>query len=241
MIYFVSDVHLGFFERDKDKIIENKFLSLLGKIKSDCSTLVLLGDIFDFWFEYKRVIPSYFYRTLAVLGDLVASGIKIDYIMGNHDFGHNTFFKNELGIDIIDADLEREFFGKKFYLTHGDAKGYKDTGYLILKRILRNKKCQKLFSLLHPDCGIGFALMSSRSSRKHTTSKDYGERDGMFEFAKDRIAEGFDYVVMGHRHLAEVKIFRLGDRVGEYINLGSWLDEPHFGKFDGEQFSLVKF
>jgi len=242
MIYFVSDVHLGFFERAIDIKKEGFFISWLNQIKNDCTVLVLLGDIFDYWFEYRTVIPSCFYRTLTVLKDFSDSGIKIEYIMGNHDFGHNIFFKNELGVEVIKIDVERNYFDKKFYLSHGDGKSNNDLGYLILKKILRNKVCQKLFSFIHPDIGISIALNSSRKSRKFTQKKDYGkdEKDGMQNFAKDKIAEGFDFVVMGHRHIAEKKVYKFDKHQGEYINLGEWLKNPHYGKFDGNSFELIK-
>ena len=242
MVYFVSDVHLGFFEREKDKEQEEIFISWLNQIKNDCTVLVLLGDIFDYWFEYKTVIPSCFYRTVTALKDFIDIGITVEYLMGNHDFGHNNFFKNELGIEIIKTDIERIYFEKKFYLSHGDGKG-NNFGYLILKKILRNKVCQKLFSCVHPDIGITVALNSSRKSRKRTEKKYYGveENDGMLNFAKNKIAEGFDFVVMGHRHFAEKKIFQFENQKGEYINLGEWMENPHYGKFDGKTFELKKF
>ena len=242
MIYFVSDVHLGFFEREINQKKEDLFILWLNQIKNNCTTLVLLGDIFDYWFEYKTVIPAYFYRTLAILKDFSDSGIKIEYVMGNHDFGHNFFFKNELKIEVIKTDIERNYFGKKFYLAHGDGKTNNDTGYLILRKILRNKICQKLFSFIHPDIGISLALWCSRKSRNFTKKKYYGEdkEDGMQIFAKNKIAEGFDFVVMGHRHIAEKKIFEFENHKGEYINLGEWLKESHYGKFDGNSFELVK-
>jgi UDP-2,3-diacylglucosamine hydrolase len=243
MIYFVSDVHLGFFERKIDKKKEETFISWLNQIKNNCTVLVLLGDIFDYWFEYKTVIPACFYRTLSMLKDFSNSGIKIEYVMGNHDFGHNVFFENELEITVIKADAERNYFDKKFYLSHGDGKTNNDTGYLILRKILRNKVCQKLFSLIHPDVGISAALACSRRSRNFTATKNYGnsENDGMLIFAKNKIAEGFDFVVMGHRHLVEKKTFQFGEHQGEYINLGEWLENPYYGKFDGNSFELVKY
>ncbi len=236
MIYFVSDVHLGFQNRNEDKMRETLFINFLKKIQDNCTQLFLLGDIFDYWFEYKTVIPAYFYRTLTIFHNFIEAGIKIEYLMGNHDFGHLNFFRNELGIDVIKHDIERELYGKKFYLSHGDGKSYNDQYYLMLRRILRNQTCQKLYSKLHPDCGIYFALNSSRKSRKYTNNKKYGDSDGMHDFARKKLEEGFDYVIMGHRHLAEVCIYN----EKKYINLGEWLAAPHYGKFDGTKFELIK-
>jgi len=236
MIYFISDVHLGILDRKADKIRENLLLNILNLIKKDCKTLVLLGDIFDYWFDYKLVVPKYFYRTLTELHNFAESGIEIIYLMGNHDFGHRTFFREELGIDVIKTDIEREFYGKKFYLSHGDGKAYYDGGYLLLKKVLRNNIAQKMFLSLHPDFGMGIASSSSKKSRNYTDKKDYGANEGMRDFALKKIEEGFDYVVMGHRHRAEI----IKHNAGYYINLGEWIRKPHYGKFDGTTFDLIK-
>ena len=242
MIYFVSDIHLGFFEKKIAQQKEDFFISWLNQIKNDCSTLILLGDIFDYWFEYKKVIPACFYRTLFVLKNFSDSGIKIEYVMGNHDFGHTSFFKNELGIEVIKTDIERNYFGKNFYLSHGDGKFYDEAGHLISRKILRNKVCQKLFSYIHPDVGISLALACSRRSRRFTEKKycDENNEDGMQNFAKNKIKEGFDFVVMGHKHFVERKTYQFDNHQGEYINLGEWLRNPHYGKFDGNSFELIK-
>jgi UDP-2,3-diacylglucosamine hydrolase len=238
MIYFISDVHLGLFERKKDQLREQQLLELLRVISKDCSALYLVGDIFDYWFEYKTVVPRHFYRTLAALKWMRESGIEIEYLMGNHDFGHLDFFEKELDIKIYPDDIERNLLGKKFYLSHGDGKSYKDTGYKILKKILRSPVSQWIYTKLHPNLGIGLASHSSKSSRGYTDSKDFNdaERDGMRDFAIKKIEEGFDYVIMGHRHkLHDEKISK-----GKYINLGDWISEPHCGRFDGKKFELVK-
>ena len=235
MIYFVSDIHLGFFEREKDRLRENIFIDFLNSIEKDCTQLFLLGDIFDYWFEYKTVIPMYFYRTLSKISELIERGIKVEYIMGNHDFGHTKFFKNEFNIDIIRTDTTYTINGKKFYLSHGDGKSYNDHAYMVLKKILRNRICNKLYSKLHPDCGISLALHTSRKSRKATSIKDYGQQDGMLDFAKSKIAEGYDYVIMGHRHKAEQ--ITIGN--GQYVNLGEWLENRSYAKFDGNNLELI--
>ncbi len=236
MIYFISDVHLGFEERTLDKRREDLLLRTLEIICSDCKTLVILGDLFDFWFEYKTVIPKTFYRTIAKLYEIKQKGIEILYLMGNHDFGHKNFFSEELGIEIIRDDLVREFHRKKFYLSHGDGKSFYDSIYNFLKKILRNPISLYLYSKLHPDFGIKLASGSSKESRKHTSKKHFGEIEGMEHFAQEKILEGCDYVVMGHRHKLILK--KIGN--GYYVNLGDWFHDPHIGKFDGEKFELLK-
>ncbi len=238
MIYFFSDVHLGLGNRSADRVREDLLLQFFDTIRSDCTHLIIVGDLFDYWFEYKTVVPKYFYRTLAALDSLQRSGIRIDYLMGNHDFGHYTFFETELGIPIQKGDMELTLFDKRFYIAHGDGKAYNDTGYLILRAILRNRFAQFCYRLLHPDIGIGMASRTSQGSRAYTDKKEYGTKDGLADFAEKKIAEGFDYVIMGHRHLASMR--QCGG--GWYVNLGHWLSMPAtYGVFDGKSFELKTF
>jgi UDP-2,3-diacylglucosamine hydrolase len=236
MIYFISDVHLGLLERSDDRKREALFLNVLQKCSLDAEKIYFVGDIFDYWFEYKTVTPKYFYRTLTAIAGLRDSGIPIEYVMGNHDFGHKEFFMEEFGIEIHKGDIEREHYGKKFYISHGDGKSYKDTGYKILKKIIRAKLSLFLFLKLHPDFGIRLASGSSRKSRVYTDKKVYGEKDGMRDFAFSKLESGFDYVIMGHRHKAE-KSEHSG---GYYINLGEWMRNPTFGIFDGNEFKITE-
>jgi len=236
MVYFFSDVHLGFGSRETDRLREQELLRFLTAIASDCERLVIVGDLFDYWFEYSTVIPKYYFRTLTALAQLRACGTIIDYVMGNHDFGHQDFFEKELNIPINHNDITLTLNSKKFYIAHGDGKAYNDTGYLILRAILRNKLSKKLFRWLHPDIGIWLASGSSHASRIYTDEKDYTKRDGLQDFAEKKISEGYDYVIMGHRHHASVMNF--GN--GTYINLGHWLAQPAtFARFDGEKLELL--
>lgn len=235
-IYFISDVHLGYFRRDIDILREGLLLKFLDEIKNDCLELVIVGDLFDYWFDYKTVIPRDFYLTLAKLKQFKQNNIEVTYLMGNHDFGHYNFFRNELGIEVIEKDITKIYFGKKFYLSHGDGKAYNDHMYLLLKKILRNQFAKWLYSKLHPNLGIKLASHSSRTSRQYTSKKEYGNRDGMMDFAKSKIEnENYDFVVMGHRHIAGIIDFG----IGKYVNLGEWLEKPCYGVFDGNNFNLV--
>lgn len=237
MIYFISDIHLGYGGKKEQKERETLLLEFLRKARDDMEQLWIAGDLFDYWFEYKTVIPRAYTRTLAMLYEIRQSGIPVEYLMGNHDFGHKTYFENDLDIPVHRNDISREILGKKFYLSHGDGKAYNDTGYKILKKILRNPVSNKLYRLLHPDLGIWLASSSSHSSRGMSDTKDYGRSDGMKDFARARIEQdGYDYVIMGHRHKAEMIEFN----GGYYINLGEWLKNPTFGRFDGEEFYLEK-
>ncbi|MFC2129918.1 UDP-2,3-diacylglucosamine diphosphatase [Bacteroidota bacterium] len=236
MIYFLSDVHLGLYSRRQNLTRENKLLNFLSVIKDDCETLFIVGDLFDYWFEYNYVIPKYYYRILATLKDMRLAGINIEYLMGNHDFGHKNFFEQELDIAIFGDDIQREFGGKKFLISHGDGKNNKDTGYKILKKILRNPLALWFYGWLHPDLAIWLARSSSKKSRTYTGHKKWGENDGMEDFALEKIRQGFDYVITGHRHKATYK--KLDS--GIFIDLGDWLVEnPTFARFDGNKTELL--
>ncbi len=238
MIYFFSDVHLGLYDRKREIERENKLLRFLNAIERDCERLFVVGDLFDYWFEYKEVIPKYYYRVLSALKDLRLAGVEIEYLMGNHDFGHKDFFENELSIPIHRNDITIELNGKKFYITHGDGKNNKDVGYKILKKTLRNPIAQKLYSWLHPDLGIWLASSSSQKSRKHTSKKQGGASDGMEDFAKARFKEGYDYFITGHRHTPTFKKF--DDKI--FVDLGDWLRlNPTFASFDGKELRLHNY
>jgi UDP-2,3-diacylglucosamine hydrolase len=156
--------------------------------------------------------------------------------MGNHDFGHQDFFRTELNIDVHKADITREHDGKKFYLSHGDGKSNKDTGYKILKKITRNSFALWLYLKLHPNFGIRLASGTSKKSRAYTDAKNFGKTEGMEEFAEKMILNhNFDYVIMGHRHKPTVKEY--GN--GFYINLGEWISKPMYGIWDGNDLKLL--
>ncbi len=217
--YFISDVHLGYGDRPGDLLRERRLLRFLDGIRADAQSLFIVGDLFDYWFEYRSVIPKRHFRTLAAITAFAERGCAVHYIIGNHDFGHRDFFQTEVGAVMHEGDYETTLDGKKFYIAHGDGKAANDLGYRILKKILRSKINLKLFSLLHPDLGIAIAARASHGSRAYTAQKDYGPTDGMTEFAKRKLAEGFDYVVMGHRH----KPLQVPANGGLYVNLGDWI------------------
>lgn len=242
MIYFISDVHLGLGNIEKQKETEQAFLQFLQKIEDDCDHLYIIGDLFDYWFEYTTVIPKQYISILAAIGNWTKKGKSIDYLMGNHDFGHISFFEQEFGIHVYEDDIIREHNGKRFYLSHGDGKAYNDQGYKILKKVLRNPLSKLLFKWIHPDIGIAMAAHASKESRGYTNKKEYESndyKDGMKDFAQNKIIqEGFDFVIMGHKHKAETVVF--GN--GTYINLGHWLSFPaHYAVFDGEHVVLKSF
>lgn len=233
--FFISDIHLGLQKKNIEEQKERLLVKFLYFAKENCNELFIVGDLFDYWFEYKRVYQKGFFRTFTALQDLTENGIKVHYFIGNHDFMHSTFFKDEIGVILYEDALTASLNGKKFFIAHGDGLVKNDYGYLILKKILRNKILQKFYSWIHPDIGVSLASRTSKSSREYTGKKDYGEDDGLFDAAKSKIDQGYDYVLFGHLHQRMFKEYKQG----YYANLGSWLDNPCYGVFQNNSFEIV--
>lgn len=235
--YFISDVHLGYGPKEDNVLKENILLHFLDYIKADAKELFIVGDLFDYWMEYKHVVPKGYYRLFAKIAELVSQGIKINYLAGNHDFWRGTYFKEEFDIDIVFDEIIREIDGRKFFIHHGDGMAYKDTGYKILKKIMRNRFAQFMYAKLHPDWGLGLAKQSSHSSRMHTGQKDYTKHDGLRDFGELKIKEGFDFVIMGHRH----RPLRVDYPTGTYINTGDWIDNFTYVVYKDKKIELISY
>ncbi len=218
-VYFFSDVHLGLGERSEEKIRENQLLSFLRSILGNASMLFVVGDLFDFWFEYKTVIPKGFHRTLAALQEFADRGTPVHYVAGNHDFWMGDFFSTELGMQVHRDPFDIAVDGRRLHLHHGDGLATNDTGYRLIKPVLRNRMNVRLYRWVHPDIGVRIARRSSRTSRAYTSQKDFGEEEGMLKYAGEQFRRGVDIVVMGHRH--KPSILTLGS--GTYVNLGDWI------------------
>ena len=169
--YFFSDVHLGFGSKDEEKQKERKLVDFLESVRDNSEKIFIVGDLFDCWIEYRRVVPKGYYRTLAKLNELVEQGIEINFFSGNHDFWLNTYLRDDVGLKLYGDSLETELDGKKFYITHGDGLSKGDMGYKIIKKVLRNRFNQFLYSLIHPDIGLWLAQGSSKKSRLHTDDR----------------------------------------------------------------------
>jgi len=232
---FISDIHLGLQDKETEEKKEKLLVKFLRFAESNCDELFIVGDLFDYWFEYRRVYQKGYYRTLAALKDITERGIKLHYFIGNHDFLHRDFFSKEIGALMYHDPIEVTLNNKNFYIGHGDGMVENDNGYKLLKMILRNKFTQWLYSLIHPDLGIALASGTSKTSRGYTAKKDYGEVDGLFEAARIKIDDGFDFVLFGHLHKRVFQEYKNG----KYINLGSWLDEPCYGIFSGNKFEVI--
>ncbi|MDP3583302.1 MAG: UDP-2,3-diacylglucosamine diphosphatase, partial [Ignavibacteria bacterium] len=193
--FFISDVHLGLQNEKLEKEKEKLLVDFLKFAESNCDELFIVGDLFDYWFEYKRVIQKGFIRTLGALASFRDSGKEIHYIIGNHDFLHKDFFEKEIGAKVYEEEIITELNGNKFFIAHGDGLMAGDNGYKMLKKVLRNKIIQRIYSVIHPDLGIKIASGSSKASRDYTSTKNYGEFSGLLDTAKQLINKEYDYVI----------------------------------------------
>jgi UDP-2,3-diacylglucosamine hydrolase len=235
--YFISDAHLGLGSREEERRKESRLIAFLDSIQGNANQLFIVGDLFDAWFEYRTVIVKGFHRLLAKLDEVTERGIAVHYLAGNHDLWMKDFFRDELGMKTYHHPFETVIDGKKIFVHHGDGLSNNDAGYRILKKILNNRINIRLFSLLHPDIGIRIARSSSRKSRRYTSGKDYGEEDGMLAFARTKIEEGCDIVIMGHRHSPMCR--ELGH--GVYVNLGDWIDHNTYAELSHGRIELKEW
>jgi UDP-2,3-diacylglucosamine hydrolase len=240
-IYFVSDVHLGAPALNDNKSRELLFARWLGEISGDAAAIFLMGDIFDYWFEYRTVVPRGFTRVLGKISECTDQGIPVHFFTGNHDIWVFDYLPSETGVILHNEPFRTELFGKKFYLAHGDGLDERDKGYLLLKKIFTSKTLQWLFSKVHPDITIALAHKWSKQSRlaKMTESHDFNaEEEGIYKFALSVLQnEDVDYFVFGHRHrMAELSI---GEK-SRFFLLGDWIRTFSYGVFDGKKFELKK-
>ncbi len=243
-IYFASDVHLGAPALKNNRQREKLFIKWLDQIKNDAKTIYLMGDIFDFWFEYKRVIPRGFTRFFGKMAEICDSGIEVHFFTGNHDIWAFDYLEDELGVIVHHDILKTEIEGKKFFLAHGDALGPYDKGYKILKKVFTNKFLQWCFARLHPNFGIKIAHKWSSYSRlsdgKIEADHFRGvDKEWLVLFANSVLKnEHFDYFVFGHRHWpSNIEI----DKGARYINTGDWISHFTYAVFDEGKMELKHF
>ncbi len=243
-IYFASDFHLGAPNYEESLIREKRIIKWLDEIKNDAKEIYLVGDIFDFWFEYKSAIPKGFVRIQGKIAELTDSGIAIHIFTGNHDMWIFDYLPKELGITLHRDSITKTYNGKKFLIGHGDGLGPGDKTYKMLKAVFASKLCQWSFARIHPNLGIGIANAWSRSSRKSNITYDevfHGEdKEDLIIYCNEYIKKdpSINYFIFGHRHLPlEVNI---GDNA-KYINLGEWIKYNTYGVFDGEKMELKTF
>ena len=242
-IYFASDNHLGAPTSQLSQPREKKFVRWLEAIRKDAAAVFLLGDLFDFWFEYDTVVPKGFTRTLGKLAEITDSGIPVYYFVGNHDLWMNGYFEEELNIPVHHVPQIFEIGGKKFFIGHGDGLGPGDKGFKRMKKVFTNPVSKWFFRWLHPDLGVRIAQYFSVRNRMISGEEDVrflGEdKEWLVQYAKRKLEnQHFDYFVFGHRHLP-LDIALSED--SRYVNLGDWIGYFSYGVFDGKNLQIDYF
>jgi UDP-2,3-diacylglucosamine hydrolase len=241
-IYFVSDAHLGHPPREKSLDREKLLVKWLGEIQEDAHSIYMLGDIFDYWFEYRKVVPRGFTRLLGKLSELHDKGIPVHFFTGNHDVWVFDYLPRETGVIVHREPVSLDINGKKFFMAHGDGLGPGDPGYKILYWIFHNKVLQWLYARIHPNATISFAQNWSEHSRlsKDSSMKFLGEeKEQLVLFSLQKLKqEYFDYFIFGHRHFPFDHVI---DGKSHVICLGDWFVNFTYGEFDGSEFILKKY
>jgi len=242
-IYFLSDFHLGAPDHASSLERERKIVQFLDEIKDQAAEIFFVGDMFDFWYEYRTVVPKGFVRLLGKIGELSDAGIPMHFFVGNHDMWMKNYFQQEFNMPVYYAPVEFERNGKKFLIGHGDGLGPGDHGYKRLKKVFRNPLSQFLFGIFPPMLGMGLANYMSRRSRAQTGTKEeifLGEdKEWLVIYCKEVLQQKkMDFFVFGHRHLPID--FRLNES-SRYINLGDWIRYFTYAEFDGQDMELKSY
>jgi UDP-2,3-diacylglucosamine hydrolase len=242
-IYFASDQHFGAPTPELSLPREKKFVTWLDEIKKDAAAIFILGDLFDFWFEYKTVVPKGFVRVLGKLAEIRDSGIPIHFFVGNHDLWMADYFQTELNIPIYHYNKEFTFGEKTFLIGHGDGKGPGDKSYKRMKKVFTNPVSKWLFRWLHPDIGMQLGHHLSVKNKLISGAEDVNylgdDKEWLVLYAKRKLElKPYNYLVFGHRHLP--MILKIGEN-SEYVNLGDWISYFTYGVFDGTTFELKTF
>lgn len=239
-IYFLSDFHLGAPNAEASLVREKKIVTFLDQIKNNAAQIFIVGDLFDFWYEYKKVVPKGYVRILGKLAELTDAGITLHFFVGNHDMWMKDYFEKELNITVYFEPKEFVLGNKNFLVGHGDGLGPGDEGYKFIKKIFRNKFCQWLFGILPPRIGIGLADFFSQKSRAKTGATNEiflgEEKEWLVIYCKEMLQKKhYDYFIFGHRHLPlNIKL----SPKSSYINLGDWIKYFTYAVFDGEKITL---
>ncbi|HEY0042826.1 MAG TPA: UDP-2,3-diacylglucosamine diphosphatase [Flavisolibacter sp.] len=242
-IYFASDQHLGAPTAEKSLPREKRFVAWLENIRHDAEAIFLLGDLFDFWFEYKTVVPKGFVRVLGKLAELRDSGIPIYFFTGNHDLWMGDYFEKELNIPVYHSNKEYILNGKAFLIGHGDGLGPGDKGYKRMKKVFRAPVSRWLYRWLHPDIGMSLGQYLSVKNKLISGAEDVKflgeEQEWLVQYSKRKLeTKHYDFFVFGHRHLP--MMIKVGEN-STYINLGDWIGYFTYGVFDGCDFELKTF
>ena len=242
-IYFASDQHLGAPTREESYVREQKFVRWLDIVKQDAEAIFLLGDLFDFWYEYKTVVPKGFVRVLGKIAEIRDSGIPIHFFVGNHDLWMRDYFEKELNIPVYHSQKEFIFHNKNFLIGHGDGLGPGDKGYKRMKKFFTNSFSKWLFRWLHPDLGMKLGNYLSLKNKLISGDEDVSflgeENEWLVQYARKKLTEKhYDYFLFGHRHLPmEIDL----GKNSKYVNTGDWITHFTYAVFDSQELTLKTF
>ncbi len=240
-IYFASDFHLGIPDFESSLEREKKIVRWLSSIENDAAKIFLVGDLFDFWFEYKYVVPRGYVRLLGKIAELKDKGIDVHVFTGNHDLWMYGYFEEELKVPVHHDSIQFEFGGKKFFVGHGDGIGPGDNGFKFMKRIFKSKAAQVLYGMLHPYIAFKVARFFSHNSRRANEEEAFlgDDKEWQIIYAKEVLQkEHVDYFLFGHRHIV------LDKPIAEnttFINLGDWIIHFTYAEFDGNTCKIKYF
>lgn len=242
--YFLSDLHLGASYLDRKHDRERMLVEFLNEIEPDAKSLYLVGDILDYWFEYKTVVPRGFVRFFGALASLADKGVKITWLIGNHDIWMFDYLQNELGIEVIDGSITRTIDGKQFFISHGDGLGKLAPSFRFIRSMFRNRFCQRLYAAIHPRWTVGFAYKWSSSNRAYKPD-DKPQFSGHLRQQVETWANSYiyehpdtDFIVLGHHHVMVDQIVRNGCQL---VILGDWIYNYSYAVFDGNNLELKQF
>ena len=244
-IYFLSDAHLGSRAIEHSRTQERRLVNFLDSIKHNAEAVYLLGDMFDFWYEFKTVVPKGFTRFLGKLSELTDLGVEVHFFIGNHDIWCGDYLTKECGVILHREPLTVELHGKEFYLAHGDGLGDPGKSFKLLRAMFHSVTLQKIFSMLHPrwsmDLGLTWAK-HSRMKRENGKEPDYMGEDKEFLvlYAKEylRLHPNINYFIFGHRH---IMLDLMLNRSARILILGDWINYFSFAVFDGESLLLDQY
>lgn len=242
--YFISDLHLGAAYLDKPHERERMLADFLASIADDAAHLYLVGDILDYWFEYRTVVPRGYVRFFGALASLADAGVGITWLIGNHDIWMFDYLRDELGIEIIDGSIVREIAGRHFFISHGDGLGKLEPSFRFIRSLFRNRFCQRLYAAIHPRWTVAFAHRWSASNRGYDVSSK-PVYDGQLRHTVETWAAGYvaanpdtDYIILGHHHVMVDEAVADGCRL---VILGDWIYNYSYAVFDGEKMELKQF
>jgi UDP-2,3-diacylglucosamine hydrolase len=244
-VYFISDVHLGSCAFDDDREREQKLVRWLTTIQDTASDVYLLGDIFDFWYEYKYVIPKGYVRLLGKLAELSDKGIKLHFFIGNHDIWVRDYFEKELGMKVYLHDTVQEINGKRFYLAHGHRTGYRPALLKLMHYVFHASWVRRIYNIIHPTINYWFGLGWSKNNRLYKHKQEEAEylgedKEFLVQFAKEysKTHPEIDYFVFGHRHVMLDLMFSKTARI---VYLGDWISHFSYAVFDEDGLRLEMY